>query len=107
MLDNMTKKEYKHREEDIKFMYELNLHKLREEYVNINKKYKHGDFVGNVTGIIKVEYITYTIFNDDIEITYIGYRYKKIKGVLYRTKVKKLCELWETHDLVKIDGDEE
>ena len=102
----MTKKEYKHREEDIKFMYELNLHKLKQEYVESNKKFKVGDFVGNVTGIIKVEHISYTDFRDDIEITYIGYRYRKENGVLYRTKNKKLHNFWESHNLVKIDGEE-
>jgi hypothetical protein len=102
----MTKKEYKDKENDIKFIYELQLHKLKQEYVNSNKKYKVGDFVGNVTGIIKVQFISYTDFMDNIEITYIGYSYRKEKGVLYRTNEKKLYNFWESHNLVKIEGEE-
>lgn len=102
----MTKEEYKTEERNLRTLFELDLHKLKQEYVESNKKFKVGDFVGNVTGIIKVEYISYTDFSDDIEITYIGYRYRKEKGVLYRTKDKKLHNFWESHNLVKIDGEE-
>ena len=41
---------------------------------------KKGDFIYNVTGIIKVEKIDYITFRDMVEVKYYGYRYKKVNG---------------------------
>lgn len=77
----------------------LKLHRLRNDYVEKNRKFNVGDFVFNVTGIIKVEKISYEIFFNNIEIVYSGYRYKKIKGKLSRTKDKKISSIWESYNL--------
>ena len=95
----MTIDEYKKRECEINEEYINKLHLLRMDYVNENKKFDIGDFVYNVTGIIKVERITYEMFSDNIEITYIGHRYKKNKGKLSRTKEKNTSSMWESDNL--------
>lgn len=93
--------EYRKMENKIYEEYRQKLHKLRTDYVENNKKFNIGDFIGNVTGIIKVERIGYRIFMEDesIEIIYYGYRYKKFKGNLCRTKNNNISHLWESHNL--------
>ena len=68
------------------------------------RKFKIGDFIYNVIGIIKIEAISYNIFEkfETINIVYRGYRYKKVYDVLSRTKDKKLSNL--THDLKIIES---
>lgn len=85
--------EYKKQEKEILTRCEQQLHELRKKFVKENAKFKKGDFIYNVTGIIKVEKIDYSVFRDTIEIVYSGYRYRKCKGMLYRTKYKKISEL--------------
>lgn len=68
-------------------------HNLREKFVQDNAEFKVGDFIYNVTGIIKINKIGYEIFKDYPEIVYYGYRYKKQKGVLSRTKDNKISSL--------------
>lgn len=87
--------EYKKLENEINEEYKLKLHKLRNDYVDKNKKYNIGDYVFNVTGIIKVENVSYKISFNNIEVVYSGHRYKKWNGVLSRTndnKISSMCE---------------
>jgi hypothetical protein len=103
----MTSQELRLKEKDLKKEYELNLQRIKNEFVQSNKKFNVGDFVGNVTGIIKVNSISYEDFMGTTEIVYIGYRYRKLNGNLIRTKDKKLSKLTESHNLIKIDGIEQ
>jgi hypothetical protein len=68
---------------ELKVAYKKAKHELIMEYVQKHAKFKVGDFIGNVTGCIKVDRISYewekrwSLF----EITYFGKRYRKVKGV--------------------------
>lgn len=95
----MNIEEYKKIENEINEECKLKLHKLRNEYVDKNKKFNIGNFVFNVTGIIKVEKVSYEIFFDGIEVVYSGYRYKKNNGELTRTNDNKISSMWESHNL--------
>ncbi|MCK9416807.1 hypothetical protein M0Q97_09140 [Candidatus Dojkabacteria bacterium] len=95
----MNIENYKKIENEIYDSHKLELHKLRTEYVEKNKKFNVGDFVFNVTGIIKVDKVSYEIFFDNIDIVYSGYRYKKVKNEISRTKDKKISYMWESHNL--------
>ena len=95
----MNLEEYKKIEKEINDSHKLELHRLRTDYVEKNKKFNVGDFVFNVTGIIKIDKVGYAIFWDDIEIAYSGYRYKKVKGVLSRTKDNKISAMWQSRGL--------
>lgn len=95
----MSISEYIKLENSLKTEYEYNLHMLRLDYVEQNKKYSVGQFLYNSTGIIKVNYANYTILNNQLEIVYFGYKYKKIKNQLVRTKDIKICGMCESHNL--------
>ena len=84
---------YIRREAEIQLEYEKNLHKLRTDFVEENAEFKIGNFIGNVTGIIKIKDIGYEMIGNIPEIVYYGFRYKKNKGVISRTKDKKLSHL--------------
>lgn len=89
----MNKTEYLDKVQELSNKYDLELHLLRLQYVEDNAEYKIGDFIANVTGIIKVERIDYNMMGGVPTIVYHGYRYKKIKGVLSRTKDKNISHL--------------
>ena len=89
----MDAKEYNKKLSEIELEYEQKLHNLREKFVQDNAEFKIGDFIYNVTGIIKVDKIGYQIFRDFPEIVYYGYRYKKNKGVISRTKDNDISSL--------------
>jgi hypothetical protein len=93
----MNIEEYRKLENEINEECKLKIHKLRNEYIEKNKKFNIGDFVFNVTGIIKVERVSYKIFCDGI--VYSGYRYKKNNDELSRTKDKKISSMWESNNL--------
>lgn len=95
----MKIEEYNHRVKIITDEYYSKLHRLKCDYVECNRKFNKGDFVYNVTGIIKVDKIGFEVFGDNIEITYTGYRYKKVKGILHRTKDNKVTTMWESNNL--------
>lgn len=95
----MNISEYRRIEHEINDECKLKLHMLRKDNVESNRKFNVGDYVFNVTGIIKVEKIGYDIFLDNIEIIYYGYKYKNIKGELTRTKNNKLISMFESHSL--------
>lgn len=96
----MDKKDLKKFEQVLLEDYQTKVHQLRLRYVNENAKFEVGDFIRNVTGIIKVENISYDIIKGDIEIVYNGYRYWPHAGVLKRTKDKKISEL--RYELTKV-----
>lgn len=95
----MNIEEYKKIENEINEECQIKLHNLRLDFVEQNRKYNIGDFVFNVTGIIKVDYIGYEMFREGIEIVYSGYRYKKNKGEIIRTKDRNISSLWESNNL--------
>lgn len=66
-----------------------------QRYVEENARFKIGDIVGNVIGMLKVEEITYKVHEkfQSIEIVYKGRRYKKNKGVLSPTKTNPSHEI--------------
>lgn len=102
----MKLEEYREAAQELRDTYFSDLHELKMQYVKDNCKFEVGDFVGNVTGIIKVERISYTDDMKDIEITYFGKRYKKVHGKLLRTKYSNISKMIEKH-IQKITGDEQ
>ena len=101
----MNKEELIQKEKELTKQYQMELNRLRKKYVNENSKFNVGEFVGNVTGIIKVDTVHYTHFMNDIIITYKGLRYKKVKGKLYRTKDNKPAVMVEDN-IKRIDYEE-
>ena len=95
----MNIENYRKIENEINEEYKLKIHRLRNEYVESNKKFNIGDFVFNVTGIIKVDKIGHEKFFNNIEIVYTGYRYRKVKGEFIRTKGNKISSMYESHEL--------
>ncbi len=77
----------------------FNISKLRKEYVEANAEFKVGNYVYNVTGIIKIEQIEFSTHSNDY-IIYHGYKYKKVKGALIRTREKEMVAMW--HGLKKV-----
>jgi hypothetical protein len=67
---------------ELKSEYKKAKHEAIMQYVQEHAKFKVGDFIGNVTGCIKVEKISYE-WNKRwtwLVITYSGKRYKKVRG---------------------------
>lgn len=95
----MDQEEFKKKEEEILNHAQSEIRTLRANYIKDKSKFNVGDFIYNVTGIIKVDKITSERFLNDIEIIYQGYRYRKIKGELVRTKSNSISSMWESHDL--------
>jgi len=89
----MKESEYNILSAKLTLEYNKNLDKLRQEYINKNAEFKIGDFIYNITGIIKINKVGYDMFRDFPEIIYYGYRYKKVKGKVLRTKDKKISYL--------------
>ena len=79
----MNKEEYKKLENEIYTTYKRKLHKLRNEYVEKNKKFNIG----------------YEMLFDNIVIVYYGYRYRKVKNEIIRTKDKLISSLRESGNL--------
>ena len=85
----------KYKQSDLDAEYISNLHERRLQYVLDNAKFKVGDFIGNVTGIIKVDRIGYDMVMGEPQIIYYGKRYKKRNFKLIRTKDKEESYLRE------------
>jgi hypothetical protein len=87
----MNKTEFHSEELKLKEQYLEGLHDLRTKYVNSNAKYRVGDFIRCVTGIIKIEDIRYQLMDDDVQIVYCGYKYqyknKELQKILNKDKV--------------------
>ena len=89
----MTPQEYNGQVDEIYREADARLHRLRLWFVEENAEFKIGDFIYNVTGIIKVDKITYEMFGNEPVIVYKGLRYKKVKGELIRTKDNNISTL--------------
>lgn len=97
----MTTQEYADREAALHAELHRKLYDLRMEYVHENAEFKVGDFIYNVTGIIKVSNIGYEVTSGHIDIKYSGYRYKKVGGELLRTKDNKISSLMYSLKLIE------
>jgi len=71
----MTITQLKERELEIQKRCTLLIESLHQEFIEENAKFKVGDFVRNVTGIIKIESIRYDQYSDG-GITYCGFKYR-------------------------------
>ena len=71
----MTITQLKERELEIQKDCTRLIESLHQEFIEENAKFKVGDFVRNVTGIIKIESIRYDQYSDG-GITYCGFKYK-------------------------------
>ena len=89
----MKESEYNILSANLTLEYDSKLRNLREEYISKKAEFKVGDFIYNVTGIIKINKIGYDLFRGVPEIIYYGYRYKKVKGKVLRTKDKRISDL--------------
>jgi len=69
---------------------------LLDEYAIENHLYQVGEFIGNVTGIIKVESYWATYRRGLVEIHYEGHRYKRTPEGLVRTKDKSKTDFLES-----------
>jgi len=100
----MTEEQYLKEQEEIEEKYKISIHKLRKKYIEDNAEFKVGDYIYNVTGIIKIDRIGYNIckWSNSPEIIYYGLRYKKMGGELFRTKDKKESSLQYNLKKVKL-----
>ncbi len=92
----MTKEELETLEKETHKKFLETLDKLRTEYALNNAKYKVGDFIRSITGIIQVNNIIYKTQHDelgthiDTYIAYCGYKYEHKDNYLYiKPKQKK------------------
>lgn len=99
----MNPLEYKFLMENLIEDFTKKKQELQQKYVDSNAKFKVGDFIENVCGIIKVEEIDYTMSFDIPHIVYKGTAFRKEKGKLIKTKQKTKKILNEYGGLKKID----
>lgn len=99
----MTAQELKEIERQAYEMLEFTLDKARTQYANDNAKFKVGDYIRCVTGIIRVEEIKYQNFMGTTHIGYCGYKYWYKDKQLVRTKKQEQVCLTDFENLVKID----
>ena len=91
----MTKEELETLEKETHKQFLEILHKLRTEYALKNAKYKVGDFIRSITGIIKIDDIIYQTKIDelgihtDTYIAYCGYKYTYDNHLLYKSSNEK------------------
>jgi len=85
---------------ELKATYKKTKHDLRMQYVNEHAKFKVGDFIGNVTGCIKVDKVSYewTKRWSQFDIVYYGKRYRKIKGIFTLCKDQRYSPLFREKD---------
>jgi hypothetical protein len=96
--------QYGNRMDEIDKEYYEKIDNLNKEYIKDNAKFKIGDFIYNVTGIIKVEYIGLGISGNKPCIEYSGYKYRKEKGILYLTKTFNKYMTKLSNSLSLMDG---
>lgn len=99
----MTAQELKEIERQAYEMLEFTLDIARIQYANDNAKFKVGDYIRCVTGIIRVEEIKYQNFMGTTNIGYCGYKYWYKDKQLVRTKKQEQVCLTDFENLVKID----
>ena len=100
----MTAQELQEIERQAYEMLEFTLDKARTQYANDNAKFKVGDYIRCVTGIIKVEKIKYQHFMGTTHIGYCGYKYWYKDKQLVRTKKKEQVCLTDYGNLIKIQS---
>jgi hypothetical protein len=85
---------------ELKTTYKKAKHDLRMQYVNEHAKFKVGDFIGNVTGTIKVERVSYewTKRWSQFDIVYYGKRYRRIKGEYVLCKNQRYSPMFRQKD---------
>lgn len=90
--------------DEVNRLHEVEKHFIYQKYVEENARFKIGDIIGNVIGILKVEKISYNVSEQfrNIEIVYQGRRYKKNKGVLSPTKNNAYHEITDYNNVLKI-----
>ena len=96
----MNLSEYKAKEIELKADYNSKLKQLQDNYIKDNSPFKVGDYIYNITGMIKVDQIKLNYYNN-LEFIYIGLKYKRIKGVVSRTKDKALYKMINDLHLLK------
>jgi hypothetical protein len=99
----MTLEELKNIEKAAHEMVESALHKARTQYMNDNAKFKVGDYIKGITGIIKVESIRYYMCMGEIFIQYCGYKYWYKDKEIVRTKQKNMSYLTDYGNLIKLE----
>lgn len=73
---NKLEREYLRKVEDLKL-----------KWVEANKRFVKGEYIQNITGIIRVERIGYQEYpNGSLEIYYIGTPYKRLRGKILPSK---------------------
>jgi hypothetical protein len=88
---------------ELKVEYKEAKHMLRMQYVKEHAMFKIGDFIGNVTGTIRVEEIGYE-YNKRFQtfiITYKGKRYWRTNGELKLTKNQYNPPMRETECMLR------
>ena len=103
----MLYEEYERRRIMLQDQFDKGMENLNERYTKANAKFKKGDFIGNVTGIIQIVYIDYDDHPDFCaapDIIYIGWRYKKRYGKLVKTKHKEMGRLYSYGNPQKIEN---
>ena len=83
--------------------YDLKKCKVVTKYVNKNTKFKKGDFVYCVLGVIKIENVKWSSFFEDIQISYEGPKYRRDKGKLIRTKSVPRDEFIDYGNIIKLN----
>ncbi len=68
---------------------------LMKSYAEEHAKYKIGDFVGNATGIIKVDRVFTHVYGRKFVIIYEGLRYYKRNGVMKKRKKEEVMDYLE------------
>lgn len=83
--------------------------RIINSFLKKKSKFKKGDFIYNVLGVIKVEEITSSYspkYNvESVHIIYKGYAYRRDKGRLLRTKERGYKEIhcYDSSNIKKID----
>lgn len=99
----MTLEELKQIENESYKMLELTLYKARAQYAIDNARFKVGDYVRSVTGIIKVETIKHETFINETHIVYCGYKYWYKDKQLVRTQKKEQVCITDYGNLIKVE----
>lgn len=85
----MTADEYNKRKNAIEVEYLEKLTGLNLDWAHEAKEFEVGDFIQNVTGIIRIERITYEGGESHYPtLVYVGKRYRKLHGKLIPTKTR-------------------
>jgi hypothetical protein len=85
---------------ELKTTYKKTKYELRMQYAQEHAKFKIGDFIGNVTGTIKVEKIGFEWSKrfSSFDIVYSGKRYRRIKGIFILCKDQRYCPRFREKD---------